>query len=423
MHDSSPQPTPNMILQVRKIIATALFASVAATPLAASDWPQWRGPNRDDVSTEKGLLQQWPAGGPALTWKTSGLGAGHGGLAVAGGRAFTTGEKGESSLALALDEAHGEVIWRTPIGKSGGGPPAPRSTPTVNGSRVYLLGQFGDLVCLQAASGQVIWRKNLKQDFGGQCGGWQYSESPLVDGNRVICTPGSSRGTMVALEKTTGALLWQTSEWTDPAEYSSPIEEEIGGVRQYIQFTGQSVAGVEPATGKVLWRAHRPGVTATVPTPVYHDNHVYVSSGYGVGCNLFEITKTGGAFQARQAYANKNMVNHHGGVVRVGQFLYGYSDGKGWVCQEFITGNLVWSHEGVGKGSLTCADGHLYLRSEAGKGVIALVEATPDGYKENGRFDQPNRSSENSWPHPVVANGELYIRDQDVMLCFDVKAK
>ena len=279
------------------------------------------------------------------------------------------------------------------------------------------------MVCLQAASGQVIWRKNLKQDFGGQCGGWQYSESPLVDGNRVICTPGSSRGTMVALEKTTGALLWQTSEWTDPAEYSSPIEEEIGGVRQYIQFTGQSVAGVEPATGKVLWRAHRPGVTATVPTPVYHDNHVYVSSGYGVGCNLFEITKTGGAFQARQAYANKNMVNHHGGVVRVGQFLYGYSDGKGWVCQEFITGNLVWSHEGVGKGSLTCADGHLYLRSEAGKGVIALVEATPDGYKENGRFDQPNRSSENSWPHPVVANGELYIRDQDVMLCFDVKAK
>jgi outer membrane protein assembly factor BamB len=279
------------------------------------------------------------------------------------------------------------------------------------------------LVCLQAASGQVIWRKNLKQDFGGQCGGWQYSESPLVDGNRVICTPGSSRGTMVALEKTTGALLWQTSEWTDPAEYSSPIEEEIGGVRQYIQFTGQSVAGVEPATGKVLWRAHRPGVTATVPTPVYHDNHVYVSSGYGVGCNLFEITKTGGAFQARQAYANKNMVNHHGGVVRVGQFLYGYSDGKGWVCQEFITGNLVWNHEGVGKGSLTCADGHLYLRSEAGKGVIALVEATPDGYKENGRFDQPNRSSENSWPHPVVANGELYIRDQDVMLCFDVKAK
>jgi outer membrane protein assembly factor BamB len=404
-------------------MVAALLASVSAAPLAASDWPQWRGPNRDDLSTETGLLQQWPAGGPTLVWKATGLGAGHGGVSVAAGRVFTTGDKSESALALALDEAHGEVIWRTPIGKSGGGPPGPRTTPTVDGSRVYVLGQSGDLVCLQAANGQVVWRKNLKQDFGGQCGGWQYSESPLVDGNRVVCTPGGSRGTMVALDKATGTLLWQTKDWTDSAEYSSPILETVGGLPQYIQFTGAHVVGVERATGKILWRAQRKGVTATVPTPVYYDNRVFVTSGYGVGCNLFEITKAGDDFQARQVYADKNMVNHHGGVVRVGEYLYGYSDGKGWVCQEFKTGKLVWKDDGVGKGSLTYAHGHLYLRSEGGKGVIALVDATPDGYRERGRFDQPNRSSENSWPHPVVANGKLYIRDQDVLLCFDVKAK
>jgi outer membrane protein assembly factor BamB len=410
-------------MQLRTTLACALLALVSAAPLTASDWPQWRGPKRDDVSTEKGLLQQWPAGGPTLVWKATGLGAGHGGVSIAGGRVFTTGDKGESALAVALGEAQGEVIWRTPIGKAGGGPAGPRTTPTVDGSRVYVLGQLGDLVCLQAANGQVVWRKNLKQDFGGQCGGWQYSESPLVDGNRIICTPGGSRGTLVALDKATGALLWQTKDWTDSAEYSSPILETIGGVPQYIQFTGEHVVGVEPATGKILWRAQRKGVTATVPTPVYYDNRVFVASGYGVGCNLFEITKAGGEFQARQVYANKNMVNHHGGVVRVGDYLYGYSDGKGWVCQELKTGNLVWKNEGVGKGSLTCADGYLYLRSESGKGVVALVDATPDGYRERSRFDQPNRSSESSWPHPMIANGKLYIRDQDVLLCFDVKAK
>jgi outer membrane protein assembly factor BamB len=228
---------------------------------------------------------------------------------------------------------------------------------------------------------------------------------------------------MVALDKKTGALVWQCKELTDPAEYSSPLVEQIGGVRQYIQLTGENLVGVEAATGKLLWRAPRHGETATVPTPIFHDNQVYVTSGYGVGCNLFRVRKTDSSFSADQVYANKVMVNHHGGVVRVGEYLYGYSDDKGWVCQELETGKLVWSDKGVGKGSLTCADGCLYLRSESGKGTIALVEATPEGYKEHGRSDQPDRSSENSWPHPVVANGMLYLRDQDVLLCYDVRKK
>jgi outer membrane protein assembly factor BamB len=407
----------------KKKPSTSIFLiCLTSLPLIASDWPQWRGPNRDDVSTETGLLKQWPAGGPPLTWKAIGLGAGHGGISVAAGRVFTTGDKGDASFAIASTEADGKEIWRARIGKPGGGPPGPRGTPTVDSDRVYVVGQFGDLVCLKAATGEKIWRRNLEKDFGGRCGGWNYTESPLVDAGRLICTPGSSRGSMAALNKMTGELLWQTKEITDAAEYSSPIVEEIGGVRQYIQLTGEHVFGIEAQTGKLLWRAQRHGETATIPTPIFHDNDVYVTSGYGIGCNLFQISETGGGqFTPTQLYANKVMINHHGGVVRVGEYLYGYSDSKGWVCQEFKTGKLVWSDKGVGKGSLTCAGGHLYLRGEDGKGPIALIEATPDGYREKGRFDQPDRSKENSWPHPVIANGRLYIRDQDVLLCFNVK--
>jgi outer membrane protein assembly factor BamB len=333
------------------------------------------------------------------------------------------GDQGGSAVAVAMDGATGKVVWTANIGKAGADPAGPRGTPTVDGDRIYVLGQFGNLACLEAATGKEVWRKDLEKELGGRCGGWKYSESPLVDREKVVCTPGGAQGCLAALAKGTGAVLWQSKELTDPAEYSSLIVEEIGGVRQYIQLTGEHVVGVDAQTGKLLWRVQRHGETAIVPTPIFYDDAVYVTSGYGVGCNLFQISKIGDAYKAEQVYANKVMVNHHGGVVRVGNYLYGYSDGKGWVCQEFKTGRLVWSAQGVGKGSLTCADGHLYLRSEGGNGTIALVEATPAGYTEKGRFDQPERSKDNSWPHPVIAAGRLYLRDQDVLLCYDVKRK
>ncbi len=397
--------------------------SLWSSSVRAADWPQWRGPNRDDISAETGLLKEWPAGGPPLAWKATGLGAGHAGVAVAGARVFTMGDKSGQAVAVALDRAGGRIVWTAKIGKAGADPVGPRGTPTVDGDRLFALGQFGDLVCLDSASGREIWRKNLEKDFAGRCGGWKYSESPLVDGERLVCTPGSAQGSMVALNKETGSLLWQCKDVTDPAEYSSPIVVQIDGVRQYIQLTGEHVFGVEAQTGKLLWNAPRHGETATIPTPICHDSEVYVTSGYGIGCNLFRVSKTGTGYQATQIYANKDMVNHHGGVVLVGEYLYGHSDSKGWVCQEFKSGRLVWSNKGVGKGSLTYADGHLYLRSESGKGTIALVEATPKAYTEKSRFDQPDRSNDNSWPHPVIAGGKLYIRDQDVLLCYDVKAK
>jgi len=244
-----------------------------------------------------------------------------------------------------------------------------------------------------------------------------------VDGDKVLCTPGGSQGAIVALNKKTGETVWQSKDFTDSAAYSSIISAEIGGVKQYIQLTGASVAGVAVEDGRLLWRVPRPGRTAVVPTPIVHDNYVYVTSGYGVGCNLFKVDKSGDQFTAEQVYENKLMMDHHGGVVLVGEHVYGHSDSKGWVCQELKTGNVVWEErQKLGKGSICYADGHLYLRSES-KGTVVLIEATPKAFVEKGRFEQPERSRENSWAHPVVIGGKLYLRDQDVLLCYDVKKK
>lgn len=410
-------------------LSACLFFSVATLANAASaDWPQFRGPDRNDCSPDTGLLQDWPAGGPPLAWKATGLGAGYSGVSVAGDRIFSAGDKGDSTFVTAWSRNDGKPLWSARLGKSDApGDPkfeGPRSTPTVSGDLVFALGQWGDLVCLEAATGKEVWRKSLVQDFGGGYPAWGYAESPLVDGDKVVVTPGGSKGAVVALNQKTGALIWQSKEFTDAAHYSSLIIEELGGVKQYIQLTADSVAGIAADDGKLLWRARRKGNVAVISSPVYKDGYVFVSSFYGTGCNLFKVSAEGGKFSAEQVYANKTMSNHHGGVVNVGDYLYGYSDGKGWTCLDLKTGEAKWEEkEKLAKGSLLYADGRLYLRQEGSKGTVALIEASPDGYKEHGRFDQPDRSSKNSWPHPVVIGGKLYLRDQDTLLCYDVKAK
>ena len=392
--------------------------------LSAADWPQWRGPHRDGISPDTGLLAEWPSGGPPLAWKATGIGEGFSSVSIAGSRIFTMGDGADSSFIYALD-LKGKPLWSAKVGRPGGDHPGTRCTPTIDGDLVFALGQFGDLVCVEAATGQERWRKNLNRDFGGRMmSGWGNSESPLVDGDKVLCTPGGARGAVLALNKKTGDVIWQSKEFKDSAAYASIITAEISGVRQYIQLTGASVAGFAVDDGKLLWRAARQGSTAVVATPIFHDNCVYVTSGYGIGCNLFRISRSNDQFSAEQIYQNKVMVNHHGGVVLVGEHIYGYSDGKGWVCQEFKSGKLVWEErQKSSKGSLVYADGHLYLRSEGGRGTVALIEATPQGYAEKGRFNQPDRSAQNSWAHPVVIDGKLYLRDQDVLLCYDVKKK
>jgi outer membrane protein assembly factor BamB len=390
---------------------------------AAAEWFQWRGPNRDGHSPDTGLLTQWPPDGPPLLWKATGLGTGYSGVSLAAGKIFTMGDLGPDSCLLALDAAQGKTLWSTPVGRSGGGGghPGPRCTPTFDAGQVFALNQHGDLICAEADTGKLLWRKSLPRDFGGRMmSGWGYSESPLVDGPRVVVTPGGKQGTLLALDRKTGQRLWQTKEWTDSAAYASVVVAEFGGVRQYVQITDESVAGVRATDGKVLWRIERRGRTAVVPTPIVHGNYVYVTSGYGVGCNLIKVTASSQNFTAQQVYANKTMVNHHGGVVLVKGYLYGYSDGRGWVCQAFETGQEVWSSKALGKGSIAYADGLLICRDER-PGNVVLLEATPEGYREKGRFLQPDRTKERSWPHPVISGGKLYLRDQDLLLCYDLR--
>ncbi len=405
-------------------LSLSLVSNVLAAP---GDWPEFRGPKRDGISTETGLLKQWPAGGPLLAWKATGLGDGYSGVAVVGNRIFTAGDKGDASFVVALNRADGAPVWTAKLGKSGpvGDPKyeGPRSTPTVDGNLLFELGQWGELVCLDAGTGTELWRKDLVKDFNGTLPSWGYAESPLVDGANVVVTPGGQKGAIVALNKKTGAVAWQSKEFTDPAHYSSLVPVEYGGVRQYVQLTPASVAAVAATDGKLLWRAGRKGNVAVIPTPIFADGFAYVTSGYGAGCNLFKVTAADGKFSAEQAYANKVMANHHGGVIKIGEYVYGFSDSKGWTCQDFKTGEAKWQQNGIGKGSIAYADGRFYLRREDGPGTVALIEASPDGYKELGRFNQPDRSSKNSWPHPVIAGGKLYLRDQDTLLCYDVQAK
>jgi outer membrane protein assembly factor BamB len=411
-------------LLVLSVLGCCCFA---VTNTLAEDWPQWRGPNRDGKSTDTGLLKEWPAGGPKLAWKVTGLGKGYSNMSVAADRLFTMGDKDDAGYVIALSTADGKILWSTKVGAAGGPDPpqwnhrGPRCTPTVSGDLAFALDAWGEMVCVSVADGKEQWRKSFGKDFGGKPPTWGYSESPLVDGDQVVVTPGGSRGAMVALDKKTGRLLWQSKGFTDEAHYSSIVPAEIGGTRQYVQLTAASVVGVSPKDGRVLWKAARKGSVAVIPTPIAEGSLVYVTSGYNAGSNLFKVTPDAGKFSVAQVYANRAMSNQHGGVIKVGDHLYGYSDSRGLACQNFQTGEIVWAEkEKIEKCCISYADGLLYCREE-NNGTMVLLDASPAGYQEKGRFRQPDRAKEKAWPHPTIANGKLYLRDQDVLLCYDVQ--
>lgn len=409
----------------RLIVPTGLVLLISFSLAAfADDWPQWRGPDRDGKCKETGLLQEWPDGGPPLAWKAEGLGIGFSTVSISEGVIYTMGDfKDDGCYAIAVKEAGGAPLWKTKIGDTSnyGGFPGPRSTPTVDGGQVFVLSPHGDLACLDAKSGEKKWTVDYKDDFNGKpMSPWHYSESLLVDGNRVIGTPGGQDGTLIALDRNTGNEIWRTSDWTAKGGYSSTIIATIEGTRQYVQLTENSVGGVDPESGRVLWRADRPGKTAVITTPVVSGNIVFVTSAYGVGCSGFRITRDGSNWTTEELYDNKNIANHHGGVVLLNGYVYGSSGGS-FRCLDIETGELAFQGRSAGKGATLYADGRLILRSE--KGPVALIEATPEELIEVSRFDQPDRSDKRAWAHPVISNGKLYLRDQGLLLCYDVRKK
>jgi outer membrane protein assembly factor BamB len=411
-----------------------VIVALAPAPNGSFDWPQWRGPNRDDVSKEVGLLKEWPKDGPKLLWTFTDAGVGYSGFAVVGKRLYSMGSDDKNEFVFALDVDKGEKVWSTVIGDllTNSWGDGPRSTPTVDGDYLYALGGKGDLVCLDIGKGEKKWSVSLVKDLGGGVPGWGYCESVLIDGDQLVCTPGGKNGTMAALNKKDGKVLWQSKDIDDGAQYSSIGVTNGGGVRHYVQMTGKHVFGVDPKDGAVLWKYDRNGPVAAIPTPVSHDNFVFATSGYNAGCHMISLSPNGdGKLKVKEEYTSKDMDNHHGGVVLIGEHIYGYSDSKGWICLELKTGKVIWPEKerikNLGKGCVTFADGHLYCFDE-GKGTVALVEATPQQpWKEVGRFTIPKetskpRKSGHIWTHPVVANGRLYLRDQDLIFCYDVKA-
>ncbi|HET6975666.1 MAG TPA: PQQ-binding-like beta-propeller repeat protein [Pyrinomonadaceae bacterium] len=403
----------------RVLLPAMLLVALAQQALAQSggSWPQWRGPNRDGISKETGLLKQWPAEGPPLVWKASGAGGGYSSFSVANGKLYTMGLRGEREFIVAFDVATGKEAWATPHGSAfrndrGDGP---RGTPTVDGDRVYALGGSGDLTAFEARTGKIVWTKNVLQEFGGSNITWGISESPLVLGNKVLVNAGGPNASIVALNKDNGAVIWKSQ--SDRAGYSSAIPIELNGTTQVVFFTAQRAVGLDAKDGRLLWEYGKPANrVANVATPIARSNRVFISSDYGTGGGVVEISADN---SAKEIWFTKEMRNHHSSSVLIGNYLYGFSSAI-LTAVQFDTGEIAWRDRSVGKGSLVYADGNLYCFSE--NGVVGLVEATPTGYKEKGRF-RIAQGNLPTWTHPVVVGGRLYLRDQDTIYAYDVRQK
>jgi outer membrane protein assembly factor BamB len=412
--------------------ATALLLSILTTftTAGAADWPRWLGPHRDGISNETGLLKSWPEVGPEREWLFENAGSGYAGFAIVDGKLFTMAGRDDKCQLIALDASTGKELWSTDLGPMltndwGDGP---RSTPTVENGLVYALGGKGNLVCVRAADGSEVWRTNLIDDLDGTEPNWGYAESVLLDGDQLLCTPGGKEGAIAALDKATGKVRWRATELDDTAHYSSIVRAEINGQPQYVQLLEKRLVGISPDDGRVLWQTDFPGRVAVIPTPLVDGNKVFATAGYGAGCTLVEISPTNEATELYDDKARKLMKNHHGGVLRIGDDLYGHSDGSGWICMDFATGQQKWrEREILGKGAIAYADGMFYCLSED-DGEVVLIDASPEGWQEHGRFTLDpqtmiRKDRGKIWTHPVIANGKLYLRDQDLIYCYDVKAK
>jgi outer membrane protein assembly factor BamB len=410
-------------------IITVVASLVAGNFIQAENWNQWRGTDRADHSPDKGLLKEWPANGPTLKWIFKEAGIGYSGPAIVENVLYTLGAREDEETLIAVDAKTGTELWHlglAPVYDNNWGN-GPRSTPSIDAGVAYVMTAKGDLSAVDLKSKKLLWKVSMTSpELGGKLPGWGYTESPLVDGNQVVCTPGGKNGAMVAVDKATGKVLWQSEGMKKEAWYSSAVKAKIQGKVQYVQFCHENLFGVEASSGKVLWSTPWRGGVAVIPTPIIDGNSVYVTSGYKAGCKKVTI---GADMSVTTDYdmENDGMVDHHGGVIALDGHIYGHSDKGGWTCQKIADGTTVWQNKSLDKGAIGYADGMFYCLGE-NKGDVALIEATTQGWTEKGRFTLAPQTSLRKkdgrvWTHPVILDGNLYLRDQELVFCFDVKAK
>lgn len=456
-----PSTSASHFWHVRRLLAIAVAVLSGLAGATGADWPQWQGPDRNSMSQETGLLPEWPVDGPPLAWKVEKLGGGDSAPAIVAGRIYGMSIRDGKEIAWALSEEDGQQLWAKEIGaavrqmmpqsKEG-----PGCTPTVDGDKLYVIGMGGDVACLQTADGKLVWQRSLTRDFGGSVPMWSYRESPLVDGDKLVCTPGSKDANLIALNKLTGETIWKSAAPAAPeapdrggfgggfgrgprrgrggsgnAAYSSAIAIDFAGERQYVQLTSKTLLGVAADDGKVLWTYNAPananGISCS--TPIYHEGHVLAASAYGAGGGLAKLNKAdGGEIEAEEVWFTNKMQNHHGGMVIHDGCVYGANGGNGGgflICLDLKNGEVHWDSRAAGrkapKGAIALADGRIYYRTE--DGTMLLIEPSSKEYIERGRFEQPDRRNPPAWAHPVIANGKLYLRDQDLLLCYDIQAK
>ncbi|MCY2988480.1 MAG: PQQ-like beta-propeller repeat protein [Planctomycetota bacterium] len=403
----------------------ALLGSVclAAPSPAASppSWPRFHGPQNDNLSSETGLLKQWPDGAPTRLWTAQGIGEGFSAVSLAHGLIYATGNIQEKTVITALDLA-GKVQWQVVAGKAWkGSQPGTRSTPTIDGDRLYHESPLGDLVCLEAKTGRQVWGLNVLDKFGSENITWALSESPLIDGQHVICCPGGPQTAVVALDKTTGQTVWQSASAGNLAGYSSPALAEYQGLRMILTMTAKAVIGVNADTGDLLWQfEHVTPWDESILTPIFHEGRVFISTGHRVGSVMLQVKVDGKQASVEPVWKTKDLDNHHGGTILLDGYLYGSCYSPRWACLDWQTGKKQYSERGVGKGALTYADGRLYTFSE-NEGEMGLVKATPEGHQLISRFKVPAGGEGPSWAHPVVCGGRLYLRHGDFLYVYDIR--
>jgi outer membrane protein assembly factor BamB len=429
-------PSETSVMSRLRVAAAISTLLLIATAVNAADWPQWRGPNRDGKSTETGLDLDWTDGAPKMLWRVDGVGSGYSSLAIVDNTIYTTGNTKEAQVVVARNASDGAEIWSTPLTDKAPkhGYDGARCTPSVTDQHLYVVTSDGQIVCLKRGDGSKVWAKNFSQEWDGKMmSGWGFSESPLVDGDRVICTPGGKDALIVALDRMTGKQIWasksfESDKGKDGAGYSSVVISHAGGIKQYVTLTGRGVISVNAEDGSILWTYARvANGTANIPTPVIIDDYVFCSSGYGTGSALLHITKNGSNLNANEEYFLDagTLQNHHGGMIRDGDYIYcGHGHNEGFpTCVKIDSGEIVWGGKlrGVGKKSaaVTMVGDHLLFRYESGH--LASIVATPDSYQLKGHF-MPDYQEGKSWSHPVVVGGKLYLREQNVLMCYDLRS-